>query len=193
MLDLSDLSRGMIILFRMKQSDDERNMIKSHPFLLAAALILGLIGTATAQQPKQVSAHKKWQTYVYEGSSKVCFASSNPEKLAPEGRDYGEVFFFVSNRPAEQVAGEAQLQVGFDFKQNSQVKVTIDAQSFNMFTQERGAWVENAAEEGKLVEAMKAGRSMIVNGESSRGTKFEFLFSLSGVTAAINELPSICG
>ena len=56
-----------------------------------------------------------------------------------------------------------------------------------------GAWVENAAEEGKLVEAMKAGRSMIVNGESSRGTKFEFLFSLSGVTAAINELPSICG
>jgi hypothetical protein len=39
---------------------------------------------------------------------------------------------------------------------------------------------------------MKAGRSMTVNGVSSRGTQTSYTFSLSGVTAAIAAADKAC-
>ena len=42
--------------------------------------------------------------------------------------------------------------------------VDVDGQKFAMFTKEDGAWVENAAEEASMLEAMRKGRAMPVSG-----------------------------
>ena len=61
-----------------------------------------------------------------------------------------------------------------------------------MYTQNDGAWVKNAAEEARLVDAMRKGAEVTVKGESSRGTKTTDQFSLKGISQALDRAASEC-
>ena len=60
-----------------------------------------------------------------------------------------------------------------------------------MYTQNDGAWIKNAAEEARLVDAMRKGRTE-VKGASSRGTKSIDKFSLKGVVQALDRVAQEC-
>ncbi|NVK34138.1 MAG: hypothetical protein HWE23_06650 [Rhodobacteraceae bacterium] len=163
------------------------------------SLIFGLVGlivssaAAFAQTPTLLQQHTDWAAYSHSGGSgKVCYALTKPTELLPSDRNHGDVFFFVSTRPSEGVSAEPSLLVGYPLKEGSNVIVDVDGTKFTLFTKGDGAWVENAATEAQLVAAMKAGRAMTVSGQSSRGTQTTYKFSLSGVTAAINNSISAC-
>lgn len=165
----------------------------------AKSLVLALAGFAVssvaafAQTPTLLKQHRDWAAYALtSGSGKVCYALTKPTTMLPGERNHGDVFFFVTTRPAEGVSSEPSLLVGYPFKENSSVSVDVDGKGFTLFTTNSGAWVENAATEAQLVGAMKAGREMTVNGESSRGTRTSYKFSLSGVTAAITTANQAC-
>ena len=162
---------------------------------LVAALI-GLVlssAAAFAQTPTLLKQHKDWAAYSHAGGSgKVCYALTKPTQMLPGDRNHGDVFFFVSTRPSEGVTAEPSLLVGYPLKDGSTVSVDIDGKVFSLFTNKDGAWVENAATEAQLIAAMKAGREMNVSGQSSRGTKTSYKFSLSGVTAAIETAGAAC-
>ena len=162
--------------------------------LIPAFVAVVLTGaSAQAQTPTLIGENNDWQTYSYGGAKgKVCYALSKPTKLAPSDRNHGDVFFFVSNRPGENVNNEPSVIVGYSFKEQSSVSVDIDGKGFTMFTKNDGAWMANPTEERQLVSAMKAGRSMTVKGVSSRGTQTSYTFSLSGVTASIAAADKAC-
>lgn len=124
----------------------------------------------------------------------VCFATSKPNKLEPTDRKHGAVHFFVTNRPKEGVFREPSVVVGYNFKENSEVKVDVDGTVFTLFTHNDGAWLKEGGNqsESQLIEAIKAGHNMVVSGESARGTKTKYTFSLSGVTAAIKAIDQAC-
>lgn len=158
--------------------------------------IVGLVmsgAAAFAQSPTLLKQHNDWAAYsLTGGSGKVCYALTKPTQMLPGDRNHGDVFFFVTSRPAEGVNSEPSLLVGYPLKAKSTVVADVDGKPFSMFTNNDGAWVDNAATEAQLVGAMKAGREMTVRGESSRGTKTTYKFSLSGVTAAINTAAAAC-
>jgi hypothetical protein len=52
--------------------------------------------------------------------------------------------------------------------------------------------VENPADEGVLVAAMRSGSTMSVQGTSSRGTVSTDTYSLSGVSAALDAIAKEC-
>ncbi|MBO0346611.1 hypothetical protein J0X15_15370 [Roseibium sp. CAU 1637] len=165
----------------------------------AKTLMAGLLGlvvssaAAFAQDAKLLEKHSDWFAYSHAGSSgKVCYALSVPTQMRPGDRNHGDVFFFISTRPGEGVKDEPSFLVGYPFKDGISVVVDVDGNKFNMFTKNDGAWVDNAATEAQLVAAMKAGRQMSVEGESARGTKTSYSFSLSGVTAAISTASNAC-
>ncbi len=162
--------------------------------LIPALLAVALTGaSAQAQTPTLIGQNNDWDTYSYGGAKgKVCYALSKPTKLAPSDRNHGDVFFFISNRPGENVNNEPSVIVGYSFKEQSSVSVDIDGNKFTMFTKNDGAWMANPTEERQLVGAMKAGRSMVVSGVSSRGTQTTYTFSLSGVTASISAADKAC-
>ncbi|MTI18342.1 hypothetical protein E1162_13945 [Rhodobacteraceae bacterium RKSG542] len=156
-------------------------------------MALGFSATANAQSPSLLKQHRDWATYTYTGQNgKVCYALSKPTQLLPTDRNHGDVYFFVSNRPNERVKNEPSVIVGYNFKEGSTVTADVDGKKFNLFTKGDGAWVQNAAEEQRLISAMKAGRSMTVTGASSRGTQTSYTFSLSGITAAVNDADKSC-
>ena len=61
-----------------------------------------------------------------------------------------------------------------------------------MNTGDKYAWPPEAAVTRRLVKAMRAGRDMVVNGVSTRGTKTTDTFSLLGFTAAHKAISKAC-
>lgn len=161
---------------------------------LTALLALSTFGSANAQTPQLVEAFNDWAAYSVDGQNgKVCYVASQPKDQQPAGVNRDPVFFMISHWQGRNVRNEASIIIGYPFAENSKVTTDIDGSTFSMFTKGDGAWMENVAEENRLVEAMKAGSKMVVRGTSSRGTNTTDTYSLSGVTAAINKIASICG
>ncbi|MEM8551051.1 MAG: invasion associated locus B family protein [Pseudomonadota bacterium] len=165
---------------------------------IGAVLLIFLIPlvpvSATAQNaPTLLQQYSDWEAYRHEaGGARTCYVLSKPKTLAPTNRNHGDVFFFVTARPSENVSNEVSVLVGYPFAPDSRVTVDVDGRTFDLFTKDDGAWVEVPAEEQQLVAAMRAGRSMTVRGQSARGTNTTYTFSLSGVTAGTNRIQQEC-
>lgn len=154
-----------------------------------SGLMLLAATPALAQQATKIGQHNAWGTYSYQASSgKVCYVLTVPTDKQPPTLDHGDMFFFVSQRPGQQVSYEPQFIAGYNFQENSKVTVTVGDKSFTMFTRGKSAWVENAAEEPVLIAAMKGGADMKVQGKSGRGNATNYVFSLKGISAALNSI-----
>jgi invasion protein IalB len=174
--------------YRMKQG---RTVITMRRMLFTALLVLtsAAAGSALAQTATRIGQHNAWGTYSYQSENgKVCYALSVPTDKQPSSLDHGDIFFFVSQKPGQNVAYEPQFIAAYDFRENSKVSVRVGDRTFTMFTQGKSAWLENAAEEPQLVAAMKAGMDMTVSATSRRGNETRYTFSLRGLTAALNSI-----
>ena len=109
-------------------------------------LALGAL-PAFAQSATKIGQHNAWGTYSYaQNNGKVCYVLTVPTDKQPPTLDHGDMFFFVSQRPGQQVSYEPQFIAGYNFQENSKVTVSVGDKSFTMFTRGKSAWVENAAE-----------------------------------------------
>ncbi|MEM7695319.1 MAG: invasion associated locus B family protein [Pseudomonadota bacterium] len=161
-------------------------------FVAALILVLTSAVAANAQgAPTLLERYNAWEAYQYDGGGqKVCYILSKPTALQPTGVNHGDIFFFISTRPAERVTNEVSILVGYPFDPGSEVTVNVDGRDFALFTKDDGAWVAATPDEQQLVAAMRSGRAMTVSGRSKRGTNTSYTFSLSGVTAGTNRIAS---
>ena len=128
------------------------------------------------------------------GGKKVCFALAKPtsSQTNPPDRPRDPAYIFVSTRPAEKVKEEVSVIIGYPFKAKSDATVEVGATNFALYTQNDGAWIKNAAEEARLVDAMRKGADVVVKGESGRGTKTTDRFSLKGIAQALDRVAQEC-
>ncbi|MGE3147034.1 MAG: invasion associated locus B family protein [Pseudorhodoplanes sp.] len=136
-----------------------------------------------------------WGAYTASpGGKKVCFALAKPNASStnPPNRPRDPAFLFVSTRPTEKVREEVSVIIGYPFKPASDAAAEIGATSFALYTQNDGAWIKNAAEEARMVEAMKKGADVTVKGVSGRGTRTTDVFSLKGLAQALDRVASEC-
>lgn len=157
------------------------------------ALVTGLIvmaaAPALAQSATKIGQHNAWGTYSYQSDKgKVCYVLTVPTDKQPPGLDHGDIFFFVSQRPGQQVSYEPQFIASYNFQANSKVTVSVGPKKFTMFTKGKSAWVENAAEEPLLIAAMKGGTDMKIAAKSSKGNPTGYTFSLKGISAALDSI-----
>jgi invasion protein IalB len=154
------------------------------------------VDSAHAQSAAQLLGEfGDWGAYTAApGGKKVCFALAKPtsSETNPPNRPRDPAWLFVSTRPAEKVKEEVSVIFGYPLKANSDASVEIGSTNFAMYTQNDGAWVKNAAEEARLVEAMRKGAEITVRGESGRGTKTIDKFSLKGVAQALDRAAQEC-
>jgi invasion protein IalB len=152
-----------------------------------------LISTpAVAQTATLLEKTKEWSAYAATGAPKVCFAVSQPKTMTPKGIKRGPVYFYISNWPADKVANEVSVKMGYPFKPGASVKLTIGTEKFDLFTKDEGAFVEKPDVEAKLVEAMKKGGKMKVEGTSARGTATNDDYSLDGFPEALERASKEC-
>ena len=157
--------------------------------LVSSLVLVASAAPALAQQATKIGQHNAWGTYSYQAQGgKVCYVLTVPTDKQPPTLDHGDMFFFVSQRPGQQVSYEPQFIAGYKFQEGSKATVTIDKKSFSMFTRGKSAWVENAAEEPVLIAAMKTGTDMKVSAKSGRGNTTTYVFSLKGISAALSSI-----
>lgn len=141
--------------------------------------------------PTRIQQFNAWGAYSYtSGNNKVCYVLSVPAEKSPAKLDHGDNFFLVTQRPGQNISYEPQAMMGYALKPGSKVKVTVDNKAYSMFIKDKSAWLENAAEEPALVAAMKSGHNMKVEAVSSRGTNTSYVYSLSGISAALKQIES---
>jgi hypothetical protein len=136
-----------------------------------------------------------WGAYTASpGGKKVCFALAKPNASStnPPNRPRDPAFLFISTRPAEKVREEVSVIIGYPFKPSFEAAAEIGSTSFALYTQNDGAWIKNAAEEARMIEAMKKGADVTVRGESGRGTKTSDTFSLKGLAQALDRVATEC-
>ncbi|MCX8999334.1 DUF1176 domain-containing protein [Rhizobiaceae bacterium BDR2-2] len=153
------------------------------------ALLLASASLASAQSPTRIQQFNAWGAYSYKTQNNtLCYVLAVPSEKQPASVDHGDVFFIVSQRPGQNISYEPQVMMGYNLQADSKVTVAVDGKNFTLFTKEKSAWVENAAEEPALVAAMRGGRNLTVQATSARGTRTNYTYSLSGITAALNQI-----
>lgn len=163
---------------------------------LAAATIAITVTAGTGQvlaKANFLGQHEAWAAYSSgSGKSLTCFVVSKPTETLPKNVNRDDIFFMITHWPREKTFHQISIITGYPYRKGSVTRVTIGADEFNLYTKKDSAWVEHHSTEIRMVRAMKAGAKMVVKGTSWRGTVTTDTYSLSGVTAALNQLQKEC-
>jgi Invasion associated locus B (IalB) protein len=146
-------------------------------------------------QPKLLGQYGIWGAYTASpGGKKVCFVLAKPSasETNPPNRPRNPIYMFISTRPADKVTNEVSLVIGYPFKAGTEATAQVGGTSFALYTQQDGAWIKNATEEAKMVDAMRSGDSAVIKGVSAKGTQSTDTFALKGVSQALDRTGQEC-
>jgi hypothetical protein len=146
-------------------------------------------------KPTLLGQYGEWGAYTASpGGKKVCFAIAKPIAMEtiPPNRPRNPVYVFVSSRPADKVANEVSIIIGYPFKPATEASAQIGGTSFALYTQQDGAWIKNATQEAQMVDAMRQGQTVVVKGVSAKGTQSSDTFSLKGLAQALDRTGQEC-
>ena len=161
----------------------------------AAAAPAPAAATAGGAEPTLVGQFGTWGAYTATpNGKKVCFALAKPSssKTNPPNRPRDPAYAFVSTRPAEKVSNEVSIMIGYTLKPGSESTLEVGGASYSMYTQGDGLWIKNAAEEERMVDAMRKSADVTVKGVSAKGTETTDTFSLKGLAQALDRLAQDC-
>jgi invasion protein IalB len=174
--------------------------IRTH-LILAAVVSAGVAfasGETLAEQ-KTIGTYTDWTAFTDKEDGKpLCYIGSAPKKAEGAYTSRGATYVLVSIRPAEKSSGVVTVEAGYPYESGSKVNVEIDGTKYELYTRNRDndskgdAWAVGDAGDKALITAMRAGKSMVIKGKSSRGTLTTDTYSLAGFTAAYNAITQAC-
>lgn len=160
----------------------------------AVAATLALASSVVlAQTVKTIGTFSSWTSFTHgEAASLLCFATAQPSKQAPANAKRDPAFIYISSWPKDGVKAEISVKIGYALRKGSDVTLSVGSSSFKLFAHGDRAYVADATEELKLLEAMRKGSTMTVQGTSDRGTTTTDTYSLAGISQALQAIASNC-
>jgi Invasion associated locus B (IalB) protein len=153
------------------------------------------VPAAAGAEPTLIGQYGTWGAYTATANGKkVCFALAKPSssKTNPPNRPRDPAYAFVSTRPAEKVINEVSVMIGYALKPGSESTLEVGGASYAMYTQGDGLWIKNAAEEERMVDAMRRSADVVVKGVSAKGTETTDTFSMKGLSQALDKIGQDC-
>src|SRR6201985_45291 len=150
---------------------------------------------AGGSEPTLIGQFGTWGAYMATpNGKKVCFALAKPSssKTNPPNRPRDPAYAFISTRPAEKVTNEVSIMIGYALKPGSEATLEVGDAPYAMYTQGDGLWIKKAAEEERMVDAMRKSADVTVKGVSSKGTETIDVFSLKGLSQALDRVAQDC-
>ena len=152
------------------------------------------VPAAVAAGTELIGQFGTWGAYVGKShGGKVCFALAKPSSSKsnpPRPRD--PAYAFVSTRPAERVTNEVYVMIGYTLRQGSPSTLEVGGGAYAMYAQGDAIWIKNAAEERRMVEAMRRSPNFVVKGTSAKGVEITDTFSLKGLAQALDRISTDC-
>lgn len=169
------------------------NGISSFVLIVATVLLPFQAFAQTPDNPTSLGASGDWEAFTYEADgSKVCYVYSQPKKSDPATAKRGPIYFMITHWPGKKVKAQPSTFIGYAFKEGSEVKLSVDTKSFNLYPVDNMAWTDKVDTEKAILVALKSGKSMTVSGTSAKGTVTKDTYSLSGISAAMDSIDGAC-
>ncbi|HEY2068591.1 MAG TPA: invasion associated locus B family protein [Rhizomicrobium sp.] len=170
--------------------------------IFATSLAIALISAPAWAAPDTTQVLGSFQTWAAysagSGEQKVCYAMASPKASVPK-KKRDKNYFMISdwpNRP-DKAKGEIEIWPGYKYKEDSKVTLQVGAAKFTLFAKNDGdngtAWVKDLPDEQPIINAMRAGSTVVVTGISSRGTTIKDTFPLAGLPDALQKAHDACG
>jgi invasion protein IalB len=162
--------------------------------IAAFFLTMGVAGASSTAgvAAELLGAHGDWKTYTHgTGDGRMCFAVSEPSESNP-GAGRQKPYVYVTAWPKAGIKAEISVLVGVALKKGSEIEVDVDGNRFGLSPDGDRAYVDNASQETRLLDAMRRGRTMTVIVTPEGGKALRDMYSLTGITAAIQELAASC-
>jgi hypothetical protein len=142
--------------------------------------------------PTLLGQYDNWGAYwaAPEGR-KICFAAARPNG-ARSNRGRKPAYLFISSRPHDKVKDEISAIASSPFRSNIDASATIGGKTYAMVTSADGAWVKNAADETRLIEAMRKGGDLQLKGTTDRGLQSTDVYSMKGLAQALDRIAREC-
>jgi len=141
----------------------------------------------------ELGTFKDWSAQTFKVSGKqACSLWSAPQTAEGKYTRRGDIFVWVTHRPADNALNRVSFEMGYPFKPNAKLKVRIDKETFTLLTDGSTAFNIKARADERMVKAMRASKEMEVNGVSKRGTETRDVYSLFGFTAAHEAISKAC-
>lgn len=163
--------------------------------LTALIFMLGMGAPAMAQaEPQFRGEYGDWRVFSRQSDDGlVCYALTRPRDSTPLAYAHGNVYFLVSSWQTGSVEEQPSLLVGYDLRPNSPPEIRVGSSRFDLFADGQEAFLDDLNDEPSLIREMRRGSTMRVTGTTGDGIATAYEFSLSGVTAALQRVSSLCG
>jgi hypothetical protein len=199
MLDMPRVSQHMRKWFANHFHEERCGFMTRHDktasmiFVLLLAAGSAWISTGSARAAELVSTHNDWKAYRHgTGDERMCFAVSEPSEANPQGGRREGPHIYVTAWPKAGIKAEISVLVGASLNKNAEIQISVDGNRFELFPDGDRAYVSDADDELKLLDAMRRGRTMTVTSTSAEGKQMRDTYSLLGLTAAIQSMSSGC-
>lgn len=121
-----------------------------------------------------------------------CFVTSEPKTTEPQNAPRQAPRAYISAWPKDGIRAEVSFLMGFRIKKNAEGTATVSPASVKLFGASDRAYVVDATQELKLVEAMRKGNTMTIAISSDRGANVTDTYSLNGIGQALQKLQETC-
>lgn len=160
---------------------------------LASIALLLLAGPVLAQSVKAIGTFNDWSAYsAASGTGQICFALSKPTEVTPAPDGYTQAYLYLTDRPSEKIGNEFNLVAGFTFAPDQPATLTVAGSSYQLFTKDDAAWLDDPGQNESLAGMMRAGSTAVIDATTDKGIKVRETFSLSGATAASKAVDAGC-
>lgn len=158
------------------------------------AFVIASLALAPAAHAERVALgqFKDWVVFTdtVDGQD-LCYAATEATSKAPSKANHGAVWYYVTTWKSGAATAQPSIRVGYTFKSGSSPKAKVGRSSWTLFTSGGEAFADDSDDKA-IVEALRKGAGLTVEGTSARGTNVTYKFSLSGSATAIDKSIEAC-
>ena len=181
-----------------QQMRGKRKRLQSGPGRLTRGLVLAAVFAASpvaiGADSTSLGTFKQWTALSFPDEGGIsCMMWSQPEEIGVSMEGRSDAYVFVTHRTSPREFDVVSVDNGYSFGEGTQVKLSIGGHEFILATIGSAALALDAADNAKMVEAMRAGYRMRVEGTSAGGKRTSDVYSLLGFTAAHEVVDEACG
>jgi hypothetical protein len=151
---------------------------------------------------RRIGVFGPWKALRFsEGGSPVCYMMGRPKAVKatkpPKNKTTelkrGEIYLMVTLRPSENTNPVVSYKSGYLFKSGSEALVNAGDKNFRLFTERDQAWARSGSIDRAIVDSLRSGKSLKIEGKAGGGEKSVDVFDLAGSSAAYKAISDACG
>lgn len=159
------------------------------------------------QQATPVAIFGDWNVFASgQGKTRVCYAIAQPTARSPKTLKRDTAYLFVTVRKAENIQNEVAVMLGFPAKPAGSQSgaaakpnaaatdpaIHLGATRYGLVTKDNNAWLQNQAEEARVVTEMGRTAKLQVKTTSLRGNPTSDDYALAGFAEAMKRTRDEC-